>query len=161
MPWLVLGLLGGILAARIVGGYEDILSKNLILAAFIPLIVYMADAVGTQMEAFIIRDLAVNPKLVFSRYLLKQIAIIAVLGSFISMLLFTISFLIYHTINVSIVLAISLFCAILSSVFSGLLIPWLFARMKFDPADASGPIATILQDTTSIVVYFSIASLLL
>ncbi|MFH1188455.1 MAG: CBS domain-containing protein [bacterium] len=67
LPWLLLGLLGGMFAAGVVKSFEATLSKNLILAAFIPLIVYMADAVGTQMEAFIIRDLAVDSKLNFNR----------------------------------------------------------------------------------------------
>lgn len=68
------------LAAGIIGRFEGTLEKNLILAAFIPLMVYMADAVGTQMEAFIIRDLAVNPELEFFRYFRRQFLIVTLIA---------------------------------------------------------------------------------
>ena len=72
LPWLGLGLFGGILASGIVGNFEEIISKNLVLAAFIPLIVYMSDAVGTQMESFAIRDFALHKNLNFFKYFLRQ-----------------------------------------------------------------------------------------
>lgn len=161
LPWLLIGLLGGLLAAGIIGGFEETLSQNLILAAFIPLIVYMADAVGTQMEAFIIRDLAVNPTLSFLKYFLKQISAVSLIGIVTSVFLSLISFALYGNALISIVLGISLFFAIISSVFSGLIIPYLFGKLKLDPANASGPIATIIQDVFSVLVYFVVASLIL
>lgn len=160
-PWLLLGLLGGVLAAGIIGQFEATLQKNLILAAFIPLMVYMADAVGTQMEAFIIRDLAVNPALNFSQYLLRQFIIVCLLGLATSGILLAISMLLYKDIRVAMVLALSLFIAITSSVVTGLVIPYLFGRLKQDPANASGPIATIVQDILTVTIFFLIASWLL
>lgn len=65
LPWLLVGLVGGVLIAGIIGRFEATLQEHLVLAAFIPLVVYMAGAVGTQMEAFIIRDLAIHPGLPF------------------------------------------------------------------------------------------------
>lgn len=161
LPWLLTGLLGGLLAAAIIGGFEETLSQNLILAAFIPLIVYMADAVGTQMEAFIIRDLAVNPTLSFLKYFLKQISAVSLIGIITSVFLSLISFALYGNALISIVLGVSLFFATISSVFSGLIIPYLFGKLKLDPANASGPIATIIQDVFSVLVYFVVASLIL
>jgi magnesium transporter len=161
LPWLLLGLVGGILASGIIKSFEDVLSHNLILAAFIPLIVYMADAVGTQMEAFIIRDLAVNLKLEFKKYFLRQLSIILIIGLICSTLLYLGSLLIYDNSRTTFVLSLSLFLAILSSVVSGLTIPYLFSKFKLDPANASGPIATIIQDIVSVFLYFSIASLIL
>ncbi len=161
LPWLLIGLLGGLLTAGIIGSFEETLSENLIIAAFIPLIVYMADAIGTQMEAFIIRDLAINPRLQFIRYLGKQLLVVFVIGSIISVTLGFSSYFFYHDSAVSEVLSIALFFAILSSVFSGLIIPYIFARLKQDPANASGPVATIIQDVMSIVVYFAVATWLL
>lgn len=161
LPWLLLGLGGGILTSGIINHFEVTLSTNLILATFIPLIVYMADAVGTQMEAFIIRDLAVDPKLTFMKYFFRQFSIVSIIGAIVSSLLFGISILLYHNMQISIVISLALFCAILSSIVSGLAIPFLFNKIHLDPANASGPIATILQDVFSVFVYFSIASLLL
>lgn len=161
IPWLFLGLLGGIFAAQIIGFFEHTLQKNLILASFIPLIVYMSDAVGTQMEAFIIRDLAIDRKLPFFRYLRKQVFVTVVIGAMFSALLFLLGAAMFQNFQISAVLAVSLFAAISSSVFTGLLIPYAFRCMKMDPANASGPVATILQDLLSIVIYFAIATLLL
>jgi magnesium transporter len=161
LPWLILGLFGGLLAAGIVNRFEETLSRNLILAAFIPLIVYMADAIGTQMEAFIIRDLAVNPKIAFLKYFSRQIGIVSILGVVISLTLFLISFILFSNPKISLVLTLALFFAVLSSVFTGLVIPYFFGKLKLDPANASGPIATIIQDVLSVLVYFLIAFWLL
>jgi magnesium transporter len=161
LPWLILGLLGGIATAAIVGSFEEVLSKNIILAAFIPLIVYMADAVGTQMEAFIIRDLAINPELKLLKYLLRQGLIVVLIGVLVSAIMYGISLFLYHDPNVSFVLVTALFCAIISSLVTGLVIPYAFEKFNLDPANASGPVATIIQDLLSIVIYFAIASLIL
>lgn len=158
LPWLALGLLGGMLTSGIVSSFEDILSKNIILAAFIPLIVYMADAVGTQMEAFIIRDLAVNPALKFRKYFTHQMLIVVTTGLILSILTYGGILLFYGDIRTGIVISLALFCAIMTSLLSGLTIPFLLNKIKLDPANASGPIATIIQDITSVTVYFLIAS---
>jgi magnesium transporter len=60
LPWLFLGLLGAIIAADIVGAFERRLEEHVLLAFFIPGIVYLADAVGTQTEALVIRGLSVG-----------------------------------------------------------------------------------------------------
>ncbi len=137
LPWLLLGLVGGLLAAGIIGRFEQTLQQNLILAAFIPLVVYMSDAVGTQMEAFIIRDLAINPRLNFAAYFGRQLFIISLIGGICSILICGLSLLLYQTPGVSVVLSLSLFFAIASSVVTGLVIPYFFGRWQLDPANAS------------------------
>lgn len=161
LPWLILGLAGGIAASQIVGGFKETLEKNIILAAFIPLIVYMSDAVGTQMEAFVIRDFALHPKFKFRQYFVRQLTVITSIGIVLSTLLYFATDFLLTTSKVSMVLAISLFFSVLSSVFSGLILPNVFEKLKLDPANASGPIATILQDIVSVLVYFSVARLIL
>jgi magnesium transporter len=160
-PWLFLGLLGGILAAKIVGVFEATLEKNLTLAAFIPLIVYMSDAVGTQMEAFVIRDLAIRDDFNFGRYLRRQLRVLFLIALVISLGVLVLSWLLYQDWGVSKVLAIALFFSVISAVFTGLLIPYFFSAFRLDPANASGPIATVIQDILSVVIYFSVASWLL
>lgn len=161
LPWLLIGLAGGLLAAKIVEYFENTLEQNIILATFIPLIVYMADAAKTQMEIFIIRDLATNPELKFKKYFLKQLIVILSLALITSAILAIAGKFLYQDVKVTMILGVGLFCAILSSVFSGLIIPYLFSKIKVDPANASGPIATIIQDISSIVIYFLVASWLL
>jgi magnesium transporter len=160
-PWLFIGLLGGVFMAKIISGFEDTLEKNIILASFIPLIVYMADAVGTQMEAFIIRDLAVMPNFNFLSYFLKHLKVVFLIAILSSLALFALNLILYGNMMVGVVLGIALFVAILSSFFTGLVIPYSLGKFKFDPANASGPIATIIQDTLSVVIYFAVASWLL
>ncbi len=161
LPWLIVGLIGGIMTAGVIGFFEDILATYVVLAAFIPLIVYVADAVGTQMATFIVRDLAFTSHLRFLTYFFRQFLVVSVIGLVLASLLFVITFLLYGDPMVSFVLALSLIAACLSALFSGLVVPYLFSKLRFDPADASGPIATIIQDVLSVLIYLTVALSLL
>ena len=161
LPWLLIGVIGGIFTAQIIGLFEKTLEANIILASFIPLIVYMGGATLAQTQAFFIRDLAINPKLKFSKYLIKQLFVTFAIALFTSVLIFLIGKFFYPNSAVIEVLAMALFAAIISSIITGLLVPFIFSRFKLDPANASGPIATIIQDLMGVTLYFFIASLLL
>ena len=157
LPWLVVGMFGGFLMSKTIAAFEMTLAENIIIASFIPLIVYMASAVQTQIGFFIVRDLAFNPKINFLIYAFRQLRVVFFIGLGISALVFVSSYLFYSALTVSIVLALALFLAIISSIITGVFIPFLFQRLKFDPASASGPIATIIQDLISIVIYLLVA----
>lgn len=161
IPWLLLGLIGGLLMAKVIGFFEQTLEQNLALAAFLPLIVYMSSAVGTQMETYIIRDLATEQKLKIQPYLLRNILIVFFIGVALSFLLFLLFGIFSGPWYLAFVLSASLFASVLSSLCTGLLIPLAFSKLSLDPADASGPVATIIQDTMSIVIYFGIATWML
>lgn len=161
LPWLIIGLFGGLLAANIIGLFEHTLATNIILATFIPLIVYMASAVGTQVGFFVIRDLAIRSKINFTLYFIRQILIVFLIALLVSCLVFIVSLLIYGFLSIAIVLALAMFLAILSSIITGLFIPYIFSRFNFDPANASGPIATIIQDIMSVTIYLLVAKWLL
>jgi len=161
LPWLIIGLLGGILAAQVIGMFENTLSENIILATFIPLVVYMASAVATQIGFFIVRDLAIHSKINFLVYTLRQLGVVVFIGVIISALVFLTTAVFYGQFMVAVVLGIAMFIAILSSIITGLFIPYVFSRLRFDPANASGPIATIVQDLMSVVIYLSVAKALL
>lgn len=158
IPWLLLGLFGGLLAAKIIGLYDALLENNLVLASFIPLIVYMSSAVGTQMETYIIRDLAMEQDIPFLQYFLRHSLVVITMGIVLSLLLFGLYGAVSLDWFMAFVLSVSLLGAVFSSVFTGLLVPYSFSKLSLDPADASGPIATILQDILSILIYFSIAT---
>jgi magnesium transporter len=161
LPWLIIGLLGGFLTAAVIRSFEDILSKNLILAAFIPLIVYMSSAVGNQVQTFAVRDVALNSKLPMGTYILRQFLVILIISVLCGLLLFVLGYVQHQDLRLALVLGISLLVAINLSIFTGLCIPLMFDRFNMDPANASGPISTIIQDLLSILVYFSTASILL
>lgn len=162
LPWLVLGLFGGIAAAYIVDIFEGLLTMHFMLAAFIPLIVYIADAVGTQTETLFIRSIALNSHLDFKRYVFREIITALLLGlalgtvvSFLTIFIFHVSYLI------GIVLGLSLFLTVLTACIIGFTIPYILGRFRADPALGSGPFATIITDITSLTIYFLIAYALL
>ena len=161
IPWIIIGLFGGVFAASIIDGFEDVLKNNLVLASFIPLIVYMGGAVNTQIVTFAVRDLSSFHKIKFWQYFLKHLSVVMVIAVLSGIILASINSILGADILISLVLGVALIFAVLSSVFTGLVVPFVFNKLKIDPANASGPIATIIQDILSIVIYFSVASWLL
>ena len=159
LPWLILGLFGGILAAQIVQFFESSLRTHFVLAAFIPLIVYMADAVGTQTETLFIRSLVYRMNI--KTYFLKEIRVSLSIALILGVLLTLVSYLWLGLFQIGIILGVSLFFTIVIAFILGLLVPYFFYKIKKDPAIASGPVGTIIRDVLSLIFYFSIASLLL
>lgn len=157
LPWLFIGMLGGFLMSKTISSFESILAQNIILASFIPLIVYIGSAVQTQTGFFIVRDLAFNPKLNFLNYAWRQLKVVALIGLGISMSVFLVAYFLYYDLWLAIILAVAILLAILSSIITGVFIPFIFQRLRLDPASASGPIATIFQDLISIVIYLLVA----
>lgn len=162
IPWLIFGLLGGIFAAQIVGFFETPLKSHFILAAFIPLIVYIADAVGSQTGTLFIRSLVLNNQLGIKKYLLREIKTSILMGLILGSFLLLLSIFWFDTpYFIGIILGVSLFFTILIAILIGIIIPFLLQKLKKDPALGSGPLATIITDITSLVIYFSTATLLL
>lgn len=159
LPWLILGLLGGLFAAQIVNFFESSLKTHFVLAAFIPLIVYMADAVGTQTETLFIRGLAIDPRLAIKNYFFREIKIGFLIALSIGLLLTIFSSLWIGLPYIGFILGVSIFLTILSAMVIAVFIPWLLNKFKKDPALGSGPFATIITDVTSLIIYFSVASL--
>jgi len=158
--WLLIGLFMSLGIAKVIEGFEATLQKNLILASFIPLVVYMSDAVGTQMEAMIIRRLH-KKKFDFMKFLKQQGVIVTAVALVIGLVSGMVVFVFEHSLNLSLVIGASLFFGIMSSLLTGTLMPYLFWKLHNDPAEASGPIATVIQDALSIIIFFLIANALL
>jgi magnesium transporter len=158
LPWLGLGLIGAMASAVIVGAFEDEIREQVLLALFLPAVVYMADAVGTQTETVVIRGIAlgVSVRTVFARELLTGVVIGALLGA----AFFAFAFAVWGVADVAVAVGVSLAisCAIASLVAMGL--PYGLARLGRDPAFGSGPLATVIQDLLSIVAYFAVAAML-
>ncbi len=159
--WLLVGLLGGILVAQIIGFFEQTLEKNIIIATFIPLVVYLADAVRNQLEVFAVRDFTLFRKVNFSRYIIKQFLVVAIIALILAGAAAIVSLILYSKGNIALILGIAILSATLSSIATGLLIPFTFRKFKSDPANGSGPIGTIIQDIISVFIYFLIASWIL
>lgn len=157
LPWLILGLLGGVVAAGVVSFFEEAIQTQLILAAFIPLIVYMADAVGTQTETIYIRSLALEHNLNTAKYIFREMKIGLSIGVILGLIISIISYWWTGSATIGIVLGLSIFITNLVAVIVAMFLPWLFSKFKLDPAFASGPFATVVQDILSLVIYFAIA----
>lgn len=161
VTWLLIGLVLSLCIAQVIKGFETTLTENLILASFIPLVVYMSDAVGTQMEAIIIRELNKKQKFHFTKFFHQQVIIVVSIAVIIGIVACAgVSFL-NHSFNLGVVVGLSLIGGILSSLVTGTLLPYFFWKLHNDPAEASGPIATALQDLMSILIFFLIAQMLL
>lgn len=158
LPWLLVGLVGAVAAAGLMGGFEERLRSNLTLALFVPGVVYLADAVGTQTEALVIRGLAVGVGIreVAIRELVTGILAGVILGS----LFFPIGLLIWGDAAVVISVAIALAAACATANAVAMVLPGIFDRLSIDPAFGSGPLATVVQDLLSILIYLGVAMLI-
>lgn len=161
VTWLLIGLALSLGIAEIIKGFEATLQQNLILASFIPLVVYMSDAVGTQMEAIVIRELNKKNKFHFMAFLRQQFIIVSVVALMIGCAAGLVVGLLNDSQNLGLVIGLSLFGGIMSSLVTGTMLPYIFWKLHDDPAEASGPIATVLQDLISIVIFFLLASALI
>jgi magnesium transporter len=156
LPWLLIGLLGAMASALIVGAFESQLETKVLLAFFLPGVVYMADAVGTQTEALLIRGLSVGVRVraVFVRELFTGVLIgLAVAATF-----FPFALTVWGDGRVAIAVALALFSSCAIATLVAMTLPWALQRAGADPAFGSGPLATVIQDLLSIAVYFAVAT---
>lgn len=160
-PWIIAGLIGGLLAAGIIGKFESTLEKEVVLAAFIPLVVYLSNAVGAQSQTMYIRDLAVSQDISVLIYGFKQVVISMLIGVACWVLIWLLSVAIWESRLLGTIVGFSIFCSIIVAVIFAILIPYLLEKLKKDPAIGSGPFTTIIQDILSVIIYFLVASAML
>jgi magnesium transporter len=159
IPWLLAGLAGALLTADVVGRFEDLLRVQVMLAFFIPTIVYLADAVGTQTEVVIVRGLSLNVpmKRMVSREMLAGLGI----GLTLAVIAGPLVWWRWGDSSLAISIGLSVFAACSTATLAAMTLPWVFTRIGFDPAFGSGPLATVIQDLLSIYIYLVITSMVL
>jgi magnesium transporter len=160
IPWLMLGLIGGWLAAGIAGHFEAALQREISLAFFLPLVVYMADAVGTQTETILVRALAYG-RVSLAGQLLHEGLIGLCIGGVIGGLAGLGFLIIDGRQSMALVLGLTLAMTAVVATLVASLLPLGLDRLGADPALASGPIATVAQDLLSVAIYLNIATALL
>ncbi len=162
IPWLIIGLIGIILAAIFINVFESVLNKHLILAFFIPAIVYMSNALGTQHQTLFVRDLSfLGKELRIGYYFLRQMIISLFLGLIVCSLAFLGILFFWKLPFIAFVISFSMFISIIITSFTSLIMTLILNKFGQDPALGSGPFATIISDITSIVIYFLMAVWLL
>ena len=155
LPWLLLGLLGAMGSALLVGAFEAELDKKVLLAFFVPAVVYMADAVGTQTEAVLIRGLAVG--VTVRQFALRELVTGAIMGLLVGAAFIPFALLGWGDGGVAAAVSLALFASCTIAVLVAMAFPLLFQKLGADPAFGSGPLSTVVQDLLSIAVYLSIA----
>jgi magnesium transporter len=161
LPWLVIGLMGGIGAAFVVRWFEDALRVELLLAAFIPVVIYIADAVSAQTQMLYIRASTIAANLNLRSYVLRESIVNVLLGAVLALLIFFASWWWLAVPLVSTVVGLTVFITVCLVTLVGIGLPWLFYRRGYDPAIASEPITSVVCQLVSLCIYFSIAMLLL
>jgi magnesium transporter len=156
LPWLIVGLVGAMGSAVVVGAYEQQLDRVVVLAFFLPAVVYMADAVGTQTETVLIRGLAVGISM--RTVLRRELITGALIGLLIGTAFLPFALLGWGDAEVAIAVGLALLASCSIATVVAVLLPWILHRSGRDPAFGSGPVATIVQDLLSIVAYLLIAT---
>ena len=160
IPSLAIGLFLGISLSFVTSRFEEVLSKNIQVAFFIPFIVYMADAVGTQTQSIYVRDLKTGHAS-FRKYLAKESCIGIILGAMTATVSGLVAVLWLHSMDVTFAISFSVFVAVAVSPIVSLVIAEILELEHSDPAVGAGPIATVIQDTLSVLIYGLIASAIL
>lgn len=160
LPWLMVGLGGGFLAGGVASAFESSLRHEVALAFFLPLVVYMADAVGTQTETVLVRRLAYGDITLWDQ-LTKELAIGASIGAIVAVVAGSGLWLWNGHPTLAIVVGTSLGVTAVVATIMASLLPMGLARLGADPALASGPVATVVQDILSVGIYLMIATTLL
>lgn len=161
LPWLLIGLLGGILNVQVISSFEVNISAIPALAFFIPLITAMGGNVGVQSSAVVVQSLAkgYDP---FDSILMKvqKEALVGLLnGSLCSLLIFIFAY-VFNDYQLGLVVCISLFTVIFFAAIFGTMIPLILNKYKIDPALATGPFITTLNDVLGLFIYFTVGLLI-
>jgi magnesium transporter len=158
IPWLVAGLAGSAAATGVMAGFEQRLSANVAIAFFIPAIVYLADAVGTQTEAIAVRGLSLTRSGI-THLLTAELGVGTLIGAALGALAMPLVYFGFGDARLALAVGISIWVASSIAATLGLLLPWILAKVHVDPAHGSGPLATVIQDILSIVAYFLVLQL--
>ena len=162
LPWLILGLVGGLAAASIMGGFEDALLNYPELFFFTPLIAAMAGNVGVQSSAIIVQGLANDDiKGSMINRMFKEIGLSIVNGVILAGLIFIFGFFLNYDINISITISIAMILVIILASLIGTFVPLILDKKGIDPAVATGPFITTSNDIFGIFIFFYIAKLIL
>ena len=163
LPWLVLALLGGFVSVRVLGLFEGAMVEHGKLFFFTPLIAAMAGNVGVQSSAIIVQGLANNSLSgsLFNR-LVKEVALSLLNGLILAAILFIGShFLLNVNYIIGVIITVALMSVIIIASLIGTFVPLLLNKFGIDPALATGPFITTSNDICGILIYFSIAKLIL
>lgn len=163
LPWLIIGLFGGVLSSIVIGQFDGELQENVQLALFMPLIMAMAGNIGVQSSSIIVQGLAnntIDSSSVFSK-LGKELMVALINGLVCSALLMGYGLIAGKNNSIMTTVSIALFAVILLAAVVGTVVPLILDRFKIDPALATGPFITTSNDLLGLFMYFMIGKMLI
>lgn len=160
LPWLIVGLVGSAAAASVMSSYEATLANNVTIAFFVPAIVYLADAIGTQTEAVAVRGLSLTHS-PLGAILARELMAGLLIGCILAALAAPVIVIWIGDARLALAISASIVAAGTAATTIGLLLPWTLSRLGADPAFGSGPVATVIQDVLSLLVYFALVVLIM
>ena len=158
LPWLLIGMLGGILGAYVIGFFEEHLTENAVMASFIPLILAMGGNVGVQSSAIIVQSLAnntLNYESIFKR-LLKELIVALFNGLICSVIALLFCWITRSDFDLALTIGVSLVAVFTYAGLFGTFVPLILNKYKIDPALATGPFITTTNDIIGLLIYFLI-----
>ena len=161
LPWLLIGMIGGLFGAKVIGIFD--IEKNYQMAFFIPLIAAMGGNVGVQSAAIVVQSLAggTNSLGNISQRLIKELGVALVNGIICSSIILLAAYLLGYSLLLSITVSIALLSVIIFAALFGTFIPLTLYNYKIDPALATGPFITTINDVLGLFIYFLIGQLIL
>jgi len=161
MPWLLIGLMGGVFGAQVISGFEGGIAEIPALAFFIPLITAMGGNVGVQSSAIVVQSLARGTDQFGSIFkkIIKETLVALLNGLILSIIIYGIAY-VFDSSTLGLVVSLSLFTVILFAGVFGTLIPLMLDKYKIDPALATGPFITTLNDVLGLFIYLTIGMLM-
>lgn len=163
LPWLILLLFIGLISGGIMSSFEETLQKVVALAFFMPMIAGMTGNTGTQSLAVVVRGLIshdINKKVVFG-LVMREFGVGISIGITCAVLISIIAYIWQGNLILGVVVGCSLFFTLIIGTLAGTVIPLILYRLNIDPAVASGPLITTLNDIFSLLTYFGIATMFL
>lgn len=152
LPWLLVGLAGALMAAVVVSAFGEQLEERVLIAYFVPGVVYIAAAVGMQTQTLVIRGLSLGVGI--GSVAVREVVTGGLLGLILACLAFPLVWAGWSDIEVASSVAVAMFAASSIATCVAMLLPWTLHRVGKDPAFGSGPIATVLQDLMTVLIYF-------
>lgn len=161
LPWLIILLFLGMITASLIGSFEKTLDKVPIVAIFIPLIAGMAGNAGTQSLAVAVRGIAVGDygKENRSKLILRELLTGVLTGSANALIVIPLIYIWKGNLFLGLLVGLAILATVIVATLSGTLIPLFMERLNIDPAVASGPFITTLNDIASVLIYFGMATI--
>ena len=161
LPWLLIGLIGGLIGAKVIGIFD--IEKNYEMAFFIPLIAAMGGNVGVQSAAIVVQGLAGGSVSIVSIWnrLIKELGVAMVNGLICSLIILIATYTLGYDMAMSITVSVSLFAVIIFAALFGTFVPLTLEKYNIDPALATGPFITTVNDVLGLFIYFLIGQMIL